>query len=189
MTTTFNFNLSAEAPVFNITLGDSVSFSVSASFPTRPLAHKNTHSIGGTDELKPSDIGAQSLFESGITALQTVGQSVSLTSARAKNWAVNVYAGGATSVVLPSSGVQAGDIAVLKVSIQGGGSLAVKMQMNGYQATLATITKTGSIRYISPDTTGQNWTLDGLYIHTHTASEITDFTAAVTAIVNSIVNP
>jgi hypothetical protein len=55
MTTTFNINLSAEAPVFNVTLGDNVNFSVSTTLQTL-IPHKGSHSFGGEDELLPSDI-------------------------------------------------------------------------------------------------------------------------------------
>jgi hypothetical protein len=189
MTTTFNINLSAEAPVFNVTLGDSVAFSVSVGAQMQPLAHKQTHSIGGTDRIRPEDIGAQGLFEnSGVQFTGSNSNSVDLEAARARTWSVSAFAPGAYEVILPSNGKQVGDIAVIRSgTISLGATVAVKIQHSGYTTTAVTLTAgSQSVRYVSSNTSSSGWAAEPVSIHTHVASDITDFTAAVTAIVNAI---
>ncbi len=188
MTTTFNINLSAEAPVFNVTLWDNVAFTVSTVTTGQPLAHKQSHTIGGSDPILPSEIGAQGLFETDGVQFTTVSpSSVALTAARAKNWLISVFRPGTAEVILPAVGKVFGDIAVVRVvQIAGGGSVTVSIQHNGYKTTAATLLSGQSVRFVSRNTDSSGWDPDPVSIHTHKASDITDFTAAVTAIVNAI---
>jgi hypothetical protein len=188
MTTTFNINLSAEAPVFNVTLGENLTFSVSTVTTGQPLAHKQSHSIGGTDRILPEDIGAQGLFESGtVTFSSTNPTSVALGSARAKTWNVSAFNTGSYEVILPATGKQIGDIAVIRTgTVVSNATVTVKIQHNGYTTTAATLLQGQSVRFVASNTTSSGWAQEPVSIHTHLATDITDFTAAVTAIVNAI---
>lgn len=207
MTTTFNINLSANAPVFDVTLGNDVSFAVASAIPSavafgttagtaaegndprlsdsrQPLAHKQSHSIGGTDRILPEDIGAQGLFESGsVTFSPTNPTSVALGSARAKTWSINAYNAGSYEVILPSTNKQAGDIAVIRTgTVVSNATVAVKIQHNGYTTTAVALTAgSQSVRYVSSNTSSSGWAAEPVSIHTHQATDITDFTSAVAA--------
>jgi hypothetical protein len=189
MTTTFNINLSSESPLFTVTLGDGVAFTVTTGAQLQPLPHKSSHSLGGADQLRPEDIGAQGLFESGVVQFTGMNSnSVALEAARAKTWSVTAFAPGAYEIILPSTGKQVGDIAVLRTgTIVSGATVAVKIQHNGYTTTAVTLTAGAqSVRYVSSNTSSSGWAAEPVSLHTHVAANITDFTAAVTAIVNAI---
>jgi hypothetical protein len=188
MTTTCNINLSAEAPVFNVTLGENLTFSVSTVTTGQPLAHQQSHSIGGTDRILPEDIGAQGLFDTGtVTFTGSSSVSVTLAASRAKTWNISVFAPGAFEVILPSTGKLAGDIAVIRAgAFSQGATFTVKIQHNGYTTPAATLLSGQSVRFVSSNTSSSGWAQEPVSIHTHLAADITDFTAAVTAIVNAI---
>lgn len=189
MTTTFNINLSAEAPVFNVTIADDISFSVSTVTAGQPLAHKASHAIGGADFLSPADIGAQALFSSASLAFEAGGATnIQLTAARAVTYVVSNYTGFARAIIMPVTGHQIGDIVVVRPgTLAAGSTINVNVQQNGFQSTSAVITKAGqAVRMVAVGTGRSDWAIEPVLIHTHTASEISDFTAAVTAIVNAI---
>jgi hypothetical protein len=189
MTATFVINLSAEAPVFNVTLGDGVSFSVTSGAQAQPLHHKESHSLGGADRIRPEDIGAQGLFESGGVQFTefSAPAAVALASARAKTWQVNAFRAGAWEVILPATDKQAGDIVVIRTgTMVAGATVAVKIQHNGYTTTAVTLTAGKSVRYVSSDTSSSGWAAEPVSVHSHTSADISDFTAAVTAVVNAI---
>jgi hypothetical protein len=189
MTTTFNINLSSESPLFTVTLGDGVAFAVTTGAQLQPLTHKNSHSIGGADRIRPEDIGAQGLFESGgVQFTGSNANSVALEAARAKTWSVSAFAPGAYEMILPSTGKQVGDIAVIRTgTLVSGASVAVKIQHNGYTTTAVTLTAFGqSVRYVSSNASSSGWAVEPVSVHSHTSTDITDFTAAVTAVVNAI---
>lgn len=200
MTTTININLSAEAPVFNVTLGDGVSFFVSTVSPVafgaaagtatqgndprlsdarQPLAHKEIHSIGGTDRILPIDIGAQSLFETESVTLTNTTPYL-LTSARAKTWNISSYTSSTAVVVLPATGGEPGDIAIIKANTIVG-VLHVRLPSN---AVVVANFNGGdkSLRFVYTN----GWAIEPVAMHIHTSTDITNFTAAVTAIVNAI---
>lgn len=189
MTTVFNINLSAEAPTFNVTLADAVSFSVATATTGQPLAHKQSHAIGGADFLSPADVGAQALFTASSVSFQTNGETnTQLTAARAVNYTINNYTPFARTVVLPISGHQVGDIIVIRSGTMAvNASINVNVQQNSFQSTSAVLTKTGqAVRFVATGTSQSQWALEPVLMHSHTASEISDFTSAVTAIVNAI---
>jgi hypothetical protein len=187
--TTFTINLSSGNPVFNITLGDSAEFEVTTGAQAQPLPHKESHSLGGADQIRPEDIGAQGLFESGSVQFTEFSASapVPLGSARAKTWQVNAFRAGAWEVILPATDKQPGDIVVIRTgTIVSGASVTVQLQHNGYTSPVVTLTGGKSVRYISSNTSSSGWAAEPVSVHSHTATDITDFTAAVTAIVNAI---
>ena len=66
-------------------------------------------------------------------------------------------------------------------------TVLVNVQQSGFQSTSATLTKTNqAVRFVASGTGQSNWAIEPVLQHTHTASEISDFTAAVTEIVNAI---
>lgn len=187
--TTFTINLSSGNPVFDITLGDSAEFTVTTGAQAQPLPHKESHSTSGADRIRPEDIGAQGLFESG--GVQFTGSSpasVALASSRARTWTVQAFASGAWEVILPAADKQVGDIAVIRTgTMVAGATVAVKIQHNGYTTTAVTLTTTGqSVRYVSSNTSSSGWAAEPVSVHTHTSADISNFTAAVTEIVNAI---
>jgi hypothetical protein len=187
--TTITLNLSSGNPVFDITLGDSAEFAVTTGAQAQPLPHKESHSISGADRIRPEDIGAQGLFESGGVQFTEFSASaaVALASARAKTWQVNAFQAGAWEVILPATDKQAGDIVVIRTgTIVAGATVAVKIQHNGYTTTAVTLTASQSVRYVSSNTSSSGWVAEPVSVHSHTATDISDFTAAVTAVVNTI---
>ena len=208
MTTTFNINLSASAPVFNVTLGDDVIFSVASAIPSavafgttagtaaegndsrlsnarQPLAHKSTHLISGSDRILPVEIGAQSLFEIGSVGWNSVSNNdpITLPASRAKRWLVNVYKAGNFDLILPTTEVQVGDIVELSTAgtWDNNATVAVKQQHSGFQTTLVTLMSGNRYRFENSNGSSSSWGIVNPHTHTHTSSQISDFVAAVTA--------
>jgi len=149
-----------------------------------PTAHKASHSIGGTDALAPSDIGAQSIFE-----IDNIGANVgTLTASRAKIWRVSDFSNSAYNLQLPRIGGQLGDLVVVTVvpNASWGANSAITI---GYEfedtpsvpefVPLITITERGT-QYRFQATVvnefGATYALVPVDTHTHAASDITSGT-------------
>jgi hypothetical protein len=179
--TTITLNLSSGNPVFNITLGDSAEFTVTTGAQTQPLPHKGSHSVGGSDFLRPQDIGAQSLFDSESVTLTNSTPRL-LTASRAKTWNISSYTSGVADVIMPSLGVLDGDIAIIKANSIAG-TLRVGVTSGASTIFLASFSSGNrSLRFVYNGA----WAIEPVAMHTHASSEVTDFTAAVTEIVNAI---
>jgi hypothetical protein len=153
--------------------GDDVRLS-DARTPSSTLAHKQSHSTGGTDALAPSDIGAQSIF---VTEdLGTITANVTLTAARAKIYTVtvNTFDTPTPNVQLPTTNVQAGDVVQIRFTTFTGREMPVR---NGNGSFLGnSLTNGQRVTYIAASTSNDSWAEDGTNRHAHTASDITSGT-------------
>jgi hypothetical protein len=111
--------------------------------------------------LAPSDIGAQSLFNSETI---TLSGNITLSAARAKIWTINNFSTNSRVITLPTSPI-AGDVAIVQ-----GLTLLGFVDVNS-GSTLATL-ETGSTpqKYRFVYTTA--WALDSVATHNHNASAI-----------------
>jgi hypothetical protein len=125
-----------------------------ARTPSSTLAHKESHSTGGTDALAPSDIGAQSIF---LTEdLGTVTANVTLTAARAKIYTVNTTTSG-LRILLPTTDVLAGDVVTIRFTSVTGQSLTpVRGSTSGFFTN--DILTGQQVTFIAASTSSTSWT-------------------------------
>jgi hypothetical protein len=125
-----------------------------ARTPSSTLAHKESHSTGGTDALAPSDIGAQSIF---VTEdLGTITSNVTLTAARAKIYTVNTTTSG-LRILLPATDVLAGDVVTIRFTSVTGQSLTpVRGSTSGFFTN--DILTGQQVTFIAASTSSTSWT-------------------------------
>lgn len=136
-----------------------------------PLAHKNSHSIGGTDALAPSDIGAQSLF---VTTTNTIFGNTTISAGRALIYQVATTSAVTADISLPSNGHLAGDVIVVRSVLSPfttGTTLTIK---SGTGVTLDTITASNqAFRYTASSSSPNAWNKVLVDTHTHAAADVT----------------
>ena len=143
-----------------------------ARTPSSTLAHKTSHSIGGTDALAPSDIGAQSIFVTESLSLTTSAE-VTLTAARAKILSIVNFSGSDVDVVLPQTGNQVGDTFVFRWGT-GGNQVLVRPTSGGSPVT--SVTSGQQVRVIRA---ASSWDVVNVDTHFHNANQITGGTLDV----------
>jgi hypothetical protein len=156
-----------------------------ARTPSSTLAHKTSHSIGGTDALAPSDIGAQSIFARSEDDVPASGP-LQLSAARAAIVSVRNARSEARDVYLPMTSIQNGDIIV----VVGGGTLTNPINIKVPAASGAaivdpnggavTISVTGQQYRFIVDGVGNfiPWTRVNVDTHTHVVADVTGAAAS-----------
>ena len=158
-----------------------------------PTAHAASHAAAGSDPLAPSDIGAQSIFTT-ANASAPNGAALQLTAQRARIWTVtNTAMTGDAAIQLPLTGIQTGDVAVIRGSNSSTASLTVKSPAQSGGTVLFYTdpqnTPSGNpvvisnashqYRFIVNDPTSFNpWFFVAVDTHTHAATAISDSTTA-----------
>jgi hypothetical protein len=149
------------------------------------LAHKSSHSTGGTDALAPSDIGAQSIFARSEGDVPISGP-LQLSAARAAIISVRNARSEARDVYLPMTSIQNGDIIV----VVGGGTLTnpinIKVPAAGGAAIVdpnggaVTISVTGQQYRFIVDGVGNfiPWTRVNVDTHTHVVADVSGAAAS-----------
>jgi hypothetical protein len=137
-----------------------------------PLAHKVSHSTGGTDALAPSDIGAQTIFSVESLVITTTAQ-VNLTAARAKIFDIVQYAGQQVDVKLPSTNAMEGDVFVFR---WGTGSNSIRIIQSSSPASITTVSSGEQKRLIRTSTDA--WSLVPVDTHTHVLADVTGAAAS-----------
>jgi len=135
------------------------------------LAHKSSHAIGGTDFLAPSDIGAQSIFE---TANVSYSSDTTLTAARAKQY--NITALAAIAVTLPTSGHLSGDVVVIYNTFGSSNILTVRIG-NPFSQQFS-VGYGHQLRWKATGTGATNWELVQVDTHTHVVADVTGAAAS-----------
>jgi len=143
-----------------------------ARTPSSTLAHKQSHSTGGTDALDPSDIGAQSIFAVESLVITTASQ-VNLTAARAKIFDIVQYAGQQVDVKLPSTNAMAGDVFVFR---WGTGNDSIRI-INSSTPVPITIVSGGQQKRLIRGSM-DSWSLIPVDTHTHVVADVTGAAAS-----------
>jgi hypothetical protein len=146
-----------------------------ARTPSSTLAHKASHSTGGTDALAPSDIGAQSLFAS---SSEVASADITLSASRAQRVRLENYNGTTYNVTLPTTDVRVGDVFIFTTGTLVGSQTIRRLNFSDNYSTLATISQGQSYRIISTGTTSGSWQIDPVFTHTHTVSDVTGAAAS-----------
>jgi hypothetical protein len=135
-----------------------------------PTAHKVSHSIGGTDALAPSDIGAQFNFVIEVVDLES--GDVVLSAARAKIILYNNFAEVTRSLTLPTSGNLVGDAFIIRRN----SSIS---NVDIIQSVSQTITTTPSFtKQYAFIWDGSGWQIDNVNVHTHVVADVTGAAAS-----------
>jgi hypothetical protein len=157
--------------------------------PSSTLAHKASHTTGGTDALAPSDIGAQSIFTAvNVTSgIQTSPHQLSALRAQAVRVATTTN----FTICLPETGHQSGDIVDIRAATLSSGATITIERGVGSSAwtTLATISvQDGKLRFVANGTGRSNWDQDTYFttngtigapaIHTHVVADVTGAAAS-----------
>jgi hypothetical protein len=111
--------------------------------PSSTLAHAASHHTGGSDAVSAFSIGAESIFDASSNTLS--GTPVTLTASRARVWTFPCFS--ATTVTLPTTGVELGDRIVLR-----GGSpvtAAISITSTGVSDTIQNTDEQFSYTYLS----------------------------------------
>jgi hypothetical protein len=137
--------------------------------PSSTLAHASTHHTGGSDAVSPFSIGAESIFDASSNTLS--GTPVTLTASRARVWTFPCFS--ATTVTLPTTGVEFGDRIVLR-----GGSpvtAAITITSTGVSDTIQNTDEQFSYTYLSTGI-GPRWIKN--LVDNHDASRVNSGTFA-----------
>ena len=142
-----------------------------ARTPSSTLAHAASHAAAGSDPLAPSDIGAQSLFASGV-----ITGASSPAAARAIIYDVMNF-GSAYDINLPITNSLVGDVFVFRATNFMAAAVTIKYTNPPSAAvTVGTLTAVGEqLRFIRRSA---DWILVPVDTHTHPASAISDSTTA-----------
>ena len=160
-----------------VVLGNDTRLSDSRS----PSAHAASHAAGGSDPLAPSDIGAQSIFDSSSVFYSS---DQTLAVHRARQWTISNTNAAGINVTLPSGtdGSLSDDIYVIRGGSTMSGPITIRhlvVSSPQIYETLATISATGQqYRFRSDGASTGNWSLVAVDTHTHAASAISDSTTA-----------
>jgi hypothetical protein len=114
-----------------------------ASGTIQLTGHAAEHATGGSDAVSPFSIGAESIFDASSNTLS--GTPVTLTASRARVWTFSCFS--ATTVTLPTTGVELGDRIVLR-----GGSpvtAAITITSTGVSDTIQNTDEQFSYTYLS----------------------------------------
>ena len=155
--------------------------------------HASAHASGGSDPLAPSDIGAQSIFTTANASAPT-GAALQLTAQRARIWTVtNTAVTGDADIQLPFTGIQTGDVAVIRGSDSSTANLTVKSPAQSGGTVLfytnpqntpsgnPVVISNASHQYrfiVNDPTSFVPWSFVAVDSHTHPASAISDSTTA-----------
>ena len=121
-----------------------------ASGTIQLTGHAAVHASGGSDAVSPFSIGADSIFDSGSSTLS--GTPLTLTASRARVWTFACFS--ATTVTLPTTGVEFGDRIVLR-----GGSpvtATITISSTGVSDTIQNTNEQFSYTYLSTGS-GPRW--------------------------------
>ena len=161
-----------------------------ASGTLQLTGHASAHATTGTDPLSPASIGAQSMFTT--VAIGPISADVTLSAYRAAKFDILSFAGSAINVTLPTTGINAGDVAIISSpALSAGTSLVIRrLNIDSSYSTLATITNSvgnngETFRFYTAGAYSNDWRLDVVPTHTHTASAITDSTTAGRALLTA----
>jgi hypothetical protein len=145
-----------------------------ANITIENTGHSSKHHTGGTDALAPSDIGAQSLFETINSSLG--GVDTTLTAKRAAFYFVS-NSGSSASVYLPMTHRAQEDVVVIKGATVSANIIVKYAAGSPYgDQTLATITASNQqYRFIcrSASSSLGAWSVQAVDTHTHAASDVT----------------
>ena len=111
--------------------------------PSSTLAHASTHHTGGSDAVSPFSIGAESIFDASSNTLS--GTPVTLTASRARVWTFPCFS--ATTVTLPTTGVELGD----RIVVRGGSPVTatISISSTGVSDTIQNTDEQFSYTYLS----------------------------------------
>jgi hypothetical protein len=137
--------------------------------PSSTLAHAASHHTGGSDAVSAFSIGAESIFDASSNTLS--GTPVTLTASRARVWTFPCFS--ATTVTLPTTGVELGDRIVLR-----GGSpvtAAITITSTGVSDTIQNADEQFSYTYLSTGI-GPRWVKN--LVDSHDAARVNSGTFA-----------
>jgi hypothetical protein len=137
--------------------------------PSSTLAHAASHHTGGSDAVSAFSIGADSLFDFGSQTLS--GTPVTLTASRARVWTFPCFS--ATTVTLPTTGVEFGD----RIVLRGGSpvSATISISSTGVSDTIQNTDEQFSYTYLSTGS-GNRWVKN--LVDNHDASRVNSGTVA-----------
>jgi hypothetical protein len=149
-----------------------------------PSLHGSTHHTGGTDAIAAHQINGQTIFS---TSSAIYSADATIPANRARQLTISNSNASGINVTLPTGtdGTLLGDTYVLIGGNNVAGPITVR-RINVLSPliyeTLATISSTGEqYRFRAGGGTTGSWSLVPVDSHTHTASQVTDFTTAAAA--------